>query len=124
MFTTFHEIKFSDQDVVNPGDFIPEGEFNPQKIRPWLIHDAGFTIAVVFASCEQDAFDEAADAGKLDPFLVSDSEMADYGPDCEGLAYLGNASEPFDIQTLGIVELPNPPFSFVALFNSMKEVKK
>jgi hypothetical protein len=36
-------------------------------------------------------------------------------------AFLGNASEPFDIENIDVIELPNPKFSFVALFNAMQE---
>ena len=56
--------------------------------------------------------------------LASDDDLADYGPDKEGISRLGNASESFDIQALDAVELPNPPFSFVALFNAFSEPKK
>lgn len=121
MQSTFREIKFSDADVVNPNDFISAGEFNPHKVRPWLIHDHGFTVAVVFSTCEQDALDEAVDAGKFDGFQIAEADLGDYGPDGEGIAYLGNASEPFDIEGLDIIELPNPKFSFVALFNAREE---
>jgi hypothetical protein len=119
MTATFNEIKFSDDDVVNKDDFIPKGEYNPHNVRPWLLHDHGFTVAVVFASSLQDALDEAVDADKLDRFQVTEAEMADY-PDDEGIAFLGNASEPFDIEGLAAIELPNPPFSFVALFNAAR----
>lgn len=68
--TTYHGIKFSDADVVNLDDWISEGESNPHRMRPWLIHDHGFVLAVVFASCEQDALDEACDAGKLARWAV------------------------------------------------------
>ena len=54
MQATFNEITFSDSDVVNPGDFIPSREYNPHRVRPWLIHDHGYTVAIVFASCEQE----------------------------------------------------------------------
>jgi hypothetical protein len=120
MTAKFNEITFSDSDVVNNGDFIAAGDFNPHRVRPWLIHDAGFVVAVVFASCEQDALDEAADAGKFDGLQVSEKDLNDYGPDEDGIARLGNAGELFDIQTLDMLELPNPPFSFVALFNALK----
>jgi len=30
MDAMFREIKFTDADVANPGDFIPAGDFNPQ----------------------------------------------------------------------------------------------
>lgn len=119
----FNQIKFTDADVVNKDGYIPAGEYNPHNVRPFLIHDHGFTVAVVFAGSLQDALDEAVDACKLDSFQVSDDDLAEYGPDEEGITRLGNASEPFDIQALDVVELPNPPFSFVALFNAQSEPK-
>ena len=39
MTAEFNQIKFSDTDVVNKDDFIPEGEYNPHKVRPWLSGD-------------------------------------------------------------------------------------
>ena len=66
MSATINEIDFTDDDVVNPDDYIPRGESNPHKVRPWLLHDHGFCLCVVFAESLQDAFDEAVDAGKLD----------------------------------------------------------
>lgn len=118
MDAVHQNIKFAHSDVVNPDDFIPAGEYNPHNVRPFLLHDHGFVVAVVFASCLQDALDEAADAGKLDRYDVGEEDHADYGPEEEGITRLGNASEPFDIDTLGVLELPVPPFSFVALFNA------
>jgi hypothetical protein len=123
MQAEFNQIKFSDSDVVNPDDYVPASEHNPNSVRPFLIHDAGFVVAVVFASCLSDAFDIAVDEGKLDGFQVSQEDLADYGPDEEGISHLGNAGEPFDLGTLDAVELPNPPFSFVALFTAMKDQK-
>ena len=119
MITTTNQIKWSDEDVVNVRDFIPAGEYNPHNVRPWLLHDHGFTIAVVFADCLQDALDIAVDEDKMDRFLIQESDMGDY-TDAEGISYLGNASEPFDIEGLGIVELDNPKadLSFAALFDN------
>lgn len=124
----FREIKFTDADILNVEDFIPKGEYNPHKVLPWLIHDHGFTIAVVFASCLQDALDICADAGKLDAFRVDHSILSreengqiipgEYGPNDDGIAFLGNASEPFDIESLGCEELPIPAFSFCALWDT------
>lgn len=148
----YREIAFSDQDVVNPEDFIPANDsYNPHRVRPWLIHEQGFTLAVVFASTEQDALDIAVDNHKLDDFLVdltdkyergdyltSDFSKRAFGEeevpefiDSEGVkywwkiepAFLGNASEPFDIESVGMIELPTPTFSFVALFNAIQEGK-
>ena len=120
MYAEFHHIRFSDADVVNPDGFIPAGGYNPHRVRPFLLHDHGFALAVVFADSLQDALDEAVDAGKLDRYLVAPDDLGDY-PDGEGLAYLGNAGEPFDIEGLDAVELPNPPFSFVALFSANRQ---
>lgn len=136
MTAQFNEITFSDKDIANPDDFIPAGEYNPHNVRPWLLHDHGFVLAVVFASNEQDALDEAVDRDKLDSFMLDDkdpSTRADYmkettekwGFEFDGkrwdwidsVAFLGNASEPFDLESVGMLELPNPAFSFCKLFN-------
>lgn len=115
-----NQVKFTDADVVNKDNFIPAGEYNPHNVRPWLFYDHGFVLAVAFADCLQDALDEAVDANKLDCYQVLESDLADYGPDGDGITHLGNAGEPFDIESLGIIELPNPAFSFCALFNANK----
>jgi hypothetical protein len=109
------EVAFTDDDVVNLSNWIPAGEYNPHNVRPFLFHDHGFCVAVVFAESLQDALDEAADAGKLDRYKIGDHNLADYEAE-EGISYLGNASEPFDIESLGTIELPNPHASFVSQF--------
>lgn len=119
MNATYDQISFTDEDVINPDDFIPKGESNPHSVRPYLLHDHGFVLAVVFASCLQDAIDEAVDAGKLDRYMVRPEDAEDY-PNEEGISFLGNACEAFDIESLSAIELPNPKFSFVALFEAMK----
>lgn len=113
----YKRITFSDSDVVNPDDFIPHGEHNPHNVRPFLMHDHGFVVAVVFADCLQDALDEAANKSKLDRYQVEDVKVDDNN--CEGFTILGNAGERFDIESLEVIELPNPKFSFVTLFNAM-----
>lgn len=110
-------IMFTDADVVNPDEFVPAPQ---QTVRPFLLHDHGFVLAVVFADCLQDALDIAADAGKMDLYKVDEEDYGDYdwdtgSPPC---SFLGNASEPFDIESLGVEELTNPPFSFVALYDA------
>jgi hypothetical protein len=114
-------ISFSDEDVVNVDDWIPEGDYNPHRVRPWLLHDHGYTVAVAFGSCEGDAIDSAVDAGKLDRFQITGADQADYEDDDERIAYLGNAGEPFDIESLGIIELDNPRMSFAVVFMAGKE---
>lgn len=144
----FREISFTDADVVNLDNWIPSGEYNPHNVRPWLLHDGGFVLAVVFASSLQEALDEAVDENKLDRFKIDVTDYHDredymtldpakmaagFDPDCPEYhvdetgdswwwkvepAFLGNASEPFDIDTLGVEELPNPKRSFCAQFDA------
>jgi hypothetical protein len=131
---------FTDADVANPDDFIPDATYNPHKIRPWLIYEqVGYSAvvrAIVFASCEQDALDEAVNYDKLDHLMLDENNpehRADYTKettydggepfmdwDEDRVTFLGNASEPFDLEGVGLLELPNPPFSWVALFNAME----
>jgi hypothetical protein len=111
-------IKFTDADIANPDDFIPAGAYNPHKVHGFLLHDHGFTVAVVFASNLQDALDIAVDEGKMEAFQLVETDLGDYGPDGEGISYLGNAGEPHDIESLSVLEFDPPPFSFVALYNA------
>lgn len=111
--------KLSDSLVVNPDDFIPAGEFNPHNVRPWLIEGYG-PIAIVFADCEQDALDEAADRDKLDGYLIPATELEEAEKE-ERVAYLGNASEPFDLTDIRIQELPIPAYSWLAMFKAHTE---
>ncbi len=113
------EFSFTDEDVIDLGDVQFAGEYNPWNKRMWLFHDHGFTLCVVMAESLQDALDIAVDNDKLDRFLVTEDQAEDYGDDiydCDSLAYLGNASEPFDIETLGYVEFPLPKRSLTALY--------
>jgi hypothetical protein len=125
MTAVFNDVKFTDSDVVNlegydTDAFCQDGHKRTGANVPWLIHDHGIAVCVVFASCEQDALDEAADNDKLNRYLVTPEQFEEYGGEdkvFEQCALLGNAGEPFDIETLAIVQLPNPKMSFVALFN-------
>ena len=152
MQSSFRGIKFSDDDVVNQNACIFSGEYNPHNIHPWLFHDHGFVVCVVFASNLQDALDDAVAAGKFHRYMIDLTTACDrgnylsrnevspsYDPNCpdfidadgnrywwrEGMepAFLGNASEPFDIESLSIEEMPIPKRSFCAQFEHMTEDK-
>jgi hypothetical protein len=101
--------RYSDSQVVNPDDFIPTGGFNPHNVRPWAIHNEFGLLAIVYASCVQDALDEMVDANKLDSCLVSPADYAEAETNgtADEYARLGNASEPFDLTYIGCLELPN-----------------
>jgi hypothetical protein len=102
-------LRYQPADVVNPDDFIPDGEFNPHHIHPFLIHNEFGTLAIVYASHLQDALDIAVDGDKLDSCLVSDADYqeADTEGHADEFARLGNAGEPFDLTYVGAIELPN-----------------
>lgn len=139
------DFSFTDADVCNPDNFVPDGDYNPHNIHPWLLHDHGFTVAIVFASNLQDAIDEAVDEDKMDRYAIGDVDLLDYHDDdcaskvrvpgtgniaaaactCDtpGVSYLGNAGEPFDIETLGFVELQNPPASWAAQFEAHQKTE-
>jgi hypothetical protein len=97
--------------IANADDYIPTGEFNPHRIRPWAMGNEYGLLAIAYASCEQEAFDEACDADllkglALDEATVIERETENEG---EGVMRLGNASEPFDSIYAWIRELPNLP---------------
>lgn len=147
MKSSHNQITFTDADVADIGSFIPKGEYNPHNVHPWIIHDAGFTLAVVFASNLQDALDIAVDENKLDQFMIKwpekdtippkYDEIWDYVHEVkegeggkigdkwydfnDSVSFLGNAGEPFDIDNLDYQELANPPYSFCAMFNAANQ---
>jgi len=115
MEATVNEIKFTDKDIVDVEDCVYAGEFNPHNIHPFLFHDHGYVLCVVFASHLQDALDKAVDEDKLDRFQVDAKEVeAMTDAEAEELSFLGNAGEPFDIENLGFIELSPPKRSWVA----------
>lgn len=121
-----HDFRFQPKQIASPESFIPHGEYNPHHLRPWILHDSGFVVAIAFASNAQDALDEMVDANLLDAFQIDDADMddyvvdpcpthklADFDIDCkacqdqgETCSRLGNANEPFDIEALSLIEVP------------------
>lgn len=78
-----------DKDILLNNVVLPQ-EFNPHNIRLWIIgHEFG-AICAVWASCEQDAFDEMLDAG-YEQFLVENPE------EDQEYSCLGNAGEPCNL---------------------------
>jgi hypothetical protein len=132
-----HEFRFSDKDIVNLDDWIPQKEYNPHRVIPILLHDHGVTLCVIFADNLGDALDIAADGGHLDRYLIDEEDQIDYCEvddktgkplpntfgENEQVDFLGNDGRAFNIESLGWVELPNPRRSFCAQFNVMQEAK-
>lgn len=84
--------KILTNNVILPRHIDAFGSYNPHNVRLFVIgHELG-ALCAVWASHEQEAFDEACDAGMLDCLM---SEDQDYNDD--SLTALGNASELFDL---------------------------
>ncbi len=115
-------MSFDEKDVVGIEDW---EEGNPNFEQPFLIHTHGSTICIVFARCEGDAIDIAVDENKLDAFQITEEQLKeDYGDDEDNISFCGNASEMFDLDTIGVVKLLNPKLSFTACYREMMEENK
>lgn len=111
-------VKWSDSDLVNPDDYCID-----TYCKLYIVHDCGFTVAAVIADCLQNALDIIVDeSDKLDGFQIHPEEFENYGTTAEeqweNMTTLGNASEPFDIETLQVVETALPEFSLAAMVNA------
>lgn len=84
-----------------------QGEYNPHNVRAWLVYDEHGHLGVVLGSHEQEALDEAADSGVLDRLLMSDEDYQEYSSNGwdDSYIHLGNASEPFWSEYLGLIEI-------------------
>jgi hypothetical protein len=103
---TMHDI--NDKDILLNDVVLPQ-EFNPHNVRLWIIgHEFG-AICAVWASCEQDAFDEMLNAG-YEHFLVENPEE-----DLE-YCYLGNAGEPCNLDYAWITPVE---FDFVRDYRAL-----
>ena len=73
----------------------------------YAIHNEYGVIAIVYADCEQYALDEAADSGKLNSELMNAEDWLEYSSKGWDDSYmcLGNASEPFWSEYLGITQI-------------------
>lgn len=91
-------------DVQLPGTIDASCRFNPHKVRAWLIGNTFGAVCMVFAPCGQNALDSAVDAGKLDAFKADDQTIEN-----ERFAYLGNASEQFDLSDFWMGEATFDP---------------
>lgn len=86
-------------------------EYNPHRIKLWLIGDETGPLACVWASGASDALDALVDADRGDNILIDEEDMDDYKND-QGeydVAYLGNAGEPGDLEHAWIEEVSFVP---------------
>jgi hypothetical protein len=90
------------EEILCNNVILPWG-FNPHSVRLYVIGNEFGALGAVWASCDQDAFDELIDANLGDSLLVSqeDQEKAD-DDEKESWAHLGNAGEPCDLTDVWI----------------------
>lgn len=98
--------EFKADDIVNPDE---KDAFRNGRAFI-IVESCGYSAlikGIVFADSEQDALDAIVDAGRLQP--IDPEEYDDYGVDSDSpeCAFLGNASEPFDMEHIHIDEI-NP----------------
>ena len=84
--------------LANPEGFIPKGSYNPHNVHAHLLCNEFGLVTIVYASHLQEALDIAVDENRLDSFQIDESDIN------EDTAFLGNASEPFDITYLSVTE--------------------
>lgn len=78
------------------------GEFNPHRVRLWIVGHEHGALCAVWASNPQDAFDNAVDYSALIDCLKDESVGFEHNE--EDLTELGNASELYDLTYAWIAE--------------------
>lgn len=92
-------------------------EFNPHKVHLFVFNDQYGFIGAVWAGNLQDALDEMADNDLLDSMMIDAKEYDKMSKEEQDeVAYLGNASEPFDLTYIGVKEVWNLPVEMIAEF--------
>lgn len=117
MFAITNGVKWQDYDIVNHDEYDTAREAR-YGMKLYLAHDAGFVLGLAFARHECDALDELVDAGRLDRFQVAADEHPPESEEWNEYACLGNASEFFDLESLGLFEVAVPKMSVAALYNA------
>lgn len=111
---------FCDSDVVNRDEWA----IGSSKGNAYLIHDHGFTVAVVIADSVDDAIGYAVDAGKMTRWEVSDdqqvSDYTDADFDSGRLEFIGTGTnrKVYDLEGMSVVVFGLPKVSFVACFEA------
>jgi len=80
--------------LVNDWPVLP-GERHPHNLRLWLIGNEFGPVVALWACNEQEAFDTMLDHN-YEQFLVDEKDVED-DPDGDKYTYLGNASEPCNL---------------------------
>lgn len=83
------------------------GEYNPHRVKAWLIHTEGYFSFIAIGSSEQEAIDNCAYSNLWDFCKMSDEDHQEYDQNGwhDSFVYAGNASEPFWAEHLYISEI-------------------
>lgn len=84
--------KINCNDAMFPASIDVASRYNPNNVKMYVIGHEHGAICSVFASNDQDALDNACDAGLIDCLMSEEQNHDD-----ETLTPLGNASELFDL---------------------------
>ena len=112
-----------DGDRILTNNVVFPWEFNPHRVRLFVIGNEFGAIAAAWAESIQDALDEAMDADLLTSFLVDDADKltADELEDCRRL---GNAGDLVDLTNAWIQEVDlNPENGNVRLLVAFAEAR-
>ena len=88
------EVELEDERILCNDVTLPTHRFNPHSVRLWVIGNEYGALCAVWAGNEQDALDEACDAGLLAGLAIDEPDSED---EDEDIARLGNAGEPHDL---------------------------
>lgn len=87
-------------------DIILSGEYNPHKVKLWVLGNEYGPCGAVWAGDLQDALDELCDQGLAGGLLLDDDFVADMDEEeRDALGVIGNASEPADLTHLWAEEV-------------------
>lgn len=81
------------------------GEFNPHRVRAWIIGNQYGPMGVVWADCAQDALDELVDADLAGGILIDEKDLSPEEIERCEYARLGNAGELADLDYCWINEV-------------------
>lgn len=96
-------------DVMLPFSIDEANRYNPHNVRLWLIGHMHGPVCAIFAGNEQEALDAACNANKMESFMLSKDELAEYDHDNGGATALGNASELHNLDDCWIAEVDLQP---------------
>ena len=106
--------KINCDNAMLPASIDIASRYNPHDVKMYVIgHEFG-AICSVFASHEQEALDNACDAGLIDCLMSEDQDYDD-----ESLTPLGNASELFDLSHAWIAKVEFKPERDIQLIVSI-----